>query len=124
LGAEADELFHKRLKRLQCKKGQYRKKKKVDIKEKKRETQNKKSIQETKEQFTSSIKEVEEQPANMVGSLVVSTLALFGEGAWGLSAGFGCSRFCGGGEVSSPSGRASETTKVRDVLVRAVASAG
>jgi hypothetical protein len=28
LGAEADELFHKRLKRLQCKKGQYRKKKK------------------------------------------------------------------------------------------------
>jgi hypothetical protein len=94
LGAKADELFHERLKRLQCKKGgQHRKKEKVDIKEKEREIQNKKSIQETKEQFTSSIKGVEEEPANMVVSLLDSTLALFGEGSCGLVAGVERSRF-------------------------------
>jgi hypothetical protein len=53
-----------------------------------------KPIQDKEDKLTSSIKGVEEQPANMVGSLVDSTLALFGEGAWGLTAGIGCSRFC------------------------------
>jgi hypothetical protein len=75
-------------------------------------------------ELTSSNEGVEELPGNWIGSLDGSTLALFGEEARGLSTGGGCSMFCWGGEVSSPSGRDSETTKVRDVLVRAVASIG
>jgi hypothetical protein len=63
-----------------------------------------KSIQNKRKQLTSSIKGVEEQPDSMVGSLVDSNLAFFGEGARGLTAGVGCSRSCWGGEVSSPSG--------------------
>jgi hypothetical protein len=54
--------------------------------------------------------------------VIDSTLVLFGDGARGLAGGVGWSVFCWGGDDSSPSTCTSDTTKVRDVLVRAVAS--
>jgi hypothetical protein len=76
-------------------KDQYRKKKNLTSRSKKRgKFKAVKSIQNKRKQLTSSIKGVEEQPDSVVGSLVDSTLALFGEEARGLTAGVGCSRFC------------------------------
>jgi hypothetical protein len=52
LGDEADELFHKRLKRLPCEKGQRRKKEKWKSSRKGGKFKTKKPIQDKREQFT------------------------------------------------------------------------
>jgi hypothetical protein len=46
------------------------------------------------EKLTSSNEGVEELPGNRIGSLDGSTLALFGEEAWGLAGGVECSTSC------------------------------
>ena len=54
--------------------------------------------------------------------MIISTLALFGEGTRGLEGGVDVSTFCRGGDDSSPSTGFSEITKVCDVLVRGATS--
>jgi hypothetical protein len=86
LSTKPDEFLHHRLTKVarKVKKGKIRQKDKIIVRI-----------------LTSSKEGVIELSARRPCSLPSSTLALFGEGARGLTAGGDVSRCCGGGEVSS-----------------------